>query len=215
MDTTEQTRRIGELEDQLKQRDTRITELKAEVDEQRQLVEELREQVADSHELYESWIEAFEMVSTGNGTVTWAPWVEECESYVDRRNELVRKYNALADKYNALVQPRDPGRPIAASEEQQIQVRGLHLLEPRCSLREIAKETGLGIRTIRTIIGKIDGTDRTSVKRAKLRRMELNKAKQASWRARKRTRDALPDRIAELQAKSEELLKRAGVSRAR
>jgi hypothetical protein len=68
---------------------------------------------------------------------------------------------------------------------------------------------------VRTIIGKVDGTDRTSVKRDKLRRRELNRARQATWRARKRIRDGLPKRINDVLKNGEELVKQAGVSRAR
>jgi hypothetical protein len=88
----------------------------------------------------------------------------------------------LVDEYNARVAPLPIGRPLAASEAQQEHVRALYCLPPRASLREIAKETGLGLRTIRTIIGKIEGTERTTVKRKKLRRLQLNRAKMATWR---------------------------------
>jgi FG-GAP repeat len=62
---------------------------------------------------------------------------------------------------------------------------------------------------------KADGTDRTQRKREKLRRLELNRARMATWRARKRVRDGLPKRINEALQEGEELVKRAGVSRAR
>jgi hypothetical protein len=54
------------------------------------------------------------------------------------------------------------------------------------SLREIAEETSLGVRTVRTIIDKGDGVDRTTVKY--LQRVKPEDA--AAWRSRKRTRDA-------------------------
>jgi hypothetical protein len=36
------------------------------------------------------------------------------------------------------------------------------LHEEGVSLREIAADVGLGMQTVRTLVGKIDGTDRTS-----------------------------------------------------
>jgi hypothetical protein len=59
------------------------------------------------------------------------------------------------------------------------------------SLREIVCETSLGLQTVRTIIGKADGSDRTNRQRNELRKLELNRARINAWRARKRTRDAL------------------------
>jgi hypothetical protein len=112
-----------------------------------------------------------------------------------------------------VIAPRDIGRPLAASDTQRHEVLTLH--KQRKSRRWIAEATGLGLRTVRTIIGKADGTDRTSVKRGKLRRRELNKARQATWRARKRVRDGLPKRINDVLKSGEELLKQVGVSRAR
>ena len=62
---------------------------------------------------------------------------------------------------------------------------------------------------MRTIIGKADGTDRTTRRTNELRRLELNRAAMAAYRARKRTRDALPKRINELLKAGPELVRRA------
>jgi hypothetical protein len=97
---------------------------------------------------------------------------------------------------------------FATLVERQGGVRSFHMPNVRA-------ETIHAVLGSRTIIGKIDGTDRTSVKRGKMRKLELNRAKQASWRTRKRARDGLPKRIAAVKAKGVELLKLAGVSRAR
>jgi hypothetical protein len=60
---------------------------------------------------------------------------------------------------------------------------------------------------VRTIIGKADGSDRTNRRRNELRKLELDRARINAWRARKRTRDALPKQITELQARAVALLK--------
>jgi hypothetical protein len=99
------------------------------------------------------------------------------------------------------------------SDAQQTEVMVLH--KAGKSLRWIAGATGLGLRTVRTIVDKAVGSDRTSVKREKLRRLELNRARMATWRARKRVRDGLPKRISEALREGEELARQAGVSRAR
>jgi DNA-binding NarL/FixJ family response regulator len=61
--------------------------------------------------------------------------------------------------------PRNIGRPLAASIEQCNTVLRLH--EQGCSLRGIADETNLSVRTIRTIVEKQDGADRASVRHRK------------------------------------------------
>jgi hypothetical protein len=70
--------------------------------------------------------------------------------------------------------------------------------------------TGLSLRTVRTVIGKADGTDRTTKRMNEVRRLELNRAAMASYRAKKRVRDALPKSINALLQSGPELLKRAG-----
>lgn len=51
------------------------------------------------------------------------------------------------------------------------------------SLQHIADETSLGMQTVRTIIGKANGTDRTTGKHlARIKPEDM-----AAWRARKRT----------------------------
>ena len=97
-----------------------------------------------------------------------------------------------------------PNQPPSGA--QQAEVRKLHKLG--ASLREITRETSLGLQTVRTIIGKADGSDRTNRQRNELRKLELNRARIKAWRARKRSRDALPKRITELQARAVALLKR-------
>ncbi len=47
------------------------------------------------------------------------------------------------------------------------------------SLREIAEETSLGLRTVRTIIAKGNGTDRTTIKH--LERIAPDRARERAW----------------------------------
>jgi DNA-binding NarL/FixJ family response regulator len=79
---------------------------------------------------------------------------------------LLKRHAKFVDLFNAKVAPL--ARPLAASEVQQSKVLALH--QDGKSLRWIAEATGLGLRTVRTITGKADGTDRTTAKREKLRR---------------------------------------------
>jgi hypothetical protein len=127
----------------------------------------------------------------------------EREAYV----ALLREWNRFVREYNAVVRARTFGRPLAASEVQQRQV--LALRKAGTSLRKIVNITGLGLRTVRTIIGKADDTDRTTKRTNEVRRLELNRATMAAYRARKRTRDALPKRINALLENGPVLLKRA------
>jgi hypothetical protein len=56
-------------------------------------------------------------------------------------------------------------------------------------LRLIVDETGLGLQTVRTVIGRKTRTDRTSVKR--IEKLGIDKTELIRVKARKRTRDAL------------------------
>jgi hypothetical protein len=120
---------------------------------------------------------------------------------------VLREWNRFVPKYNAIVRAQSVGRPLAASDAQQHQV--IKLRKAGKSLRGIVGETGLGIRTVRTIIGKTDGTDRTTAHRNELRKIELNRAAMAAYRARKRTRDTLEKRINKLLEGGQALLRRA------
>jgi hypothetical protein len=207
MDTKTSDNRVGELEDKLKQRDRTILELRQEAEEAQALIAELREQVQDVGETLESWVEAFEMVIGDDGRYHWPGLHAEAASYIDAHRALVKQWNRMVPKYNAAIAPRELGRPLAASEAQQRKV--LAMRKAGKSLRAIVTVTGLGLRTVRTIIGKADGTDRTARRTNELRKLELHAARMATYRARKRTRDALPKRITDLLARGKSLVKRA------
>src|SRR6266446_901298 len=177
----EAERRIGQLEDELKQRDRRIDELKREVDKLEAKNEEMREHVQTSNEMTEQWIEAFEMVLGDDGKWSWNGFVTAYENMFEEWVALKAKWNKFVPKYNAVIAPRGIGRPLAASGAQQRQVMALH--KNGKSLRSIVKPTN------------------------ELRRLELNRGNMAAYRARKRTRDALPKKISEFLERGRELVK--------
>jgi hypothetical protein len=208
MDTAEgQERRIGELEDKLKQRERTILELRQEAEQAQALISELRDQVQDVHDLLDSWREAFDMELGENGLWNFMGWVNARDAEREAYAEILRDWNKFVPEYNAAVRARTIGRPLAASETQRRCV--LALRKAGKSLRAIVRDTGLGIRSVRTIISKVDGTDRATKRTNELRKRELNRAAMASYRARKRTRDALPKRINALLKSGPALAKRA------
>ena len=204
-------KRLGELEDKLKQAEARIKELKAERDEAQQLGDDMRAEIEEGNEIFEQWKECFEMRLVEDGSWQWSieliRQIADVDNLATEYNDLCRDWNRLVPRYNARVLARDIGRPLAASEAQQAQVRQLR--KAGGSLRAIAKATGLGLQTVRTIIDKPAGEDRTAKLKGVMRRRELDKARMATWRARKRVRDGLPKRITEHQKKSEQLIKAA------
>jgi hypothetical protein len=81
-------------------------------------------------------------------------------------------------------------------------------------LRDIADETSLALSTVRTIIGRDNRSDRTTIKR--LQRLDPMNAAAIAAKARKRTRDALPAQINSSTADNESLQKEArGLGRGR
>jgi hypothetical protein len=197
--------RSAELEDELKQRDDRIRDLRADLDKADALISKMREHVEDCSAQTESWIEAFDMVQDDDGAWKWSDAFVGGQEWFEKYQVLLRKWNQFVPEWNAHVRPRNVGRPLAASEAQVAEVLKLH--KAGGSLRGIAEDTSLGLATVRTIVAQRDGTDRTTVKH--LQRIDPDRAAAARWRARKRTRDALPKRINETLAKGRELVKEA------
>jgi hypothetical protein len=74
------------------------------------------------------------------------------------------------------------------------------------SLRSIADETSLGLPTVRTIVGKAAGTDRTS--RREQARIDLRR-EQLAWKRQRRDGDALPARAERVVEEGRALLKEA------
>jgi hypothetical protein len=201
--------RIEELEADLQHRDDQIKELRQDNSRAFDLVAEMREQVETGNDLIDSWIEVFKMEQDDDGLWQYKPMaaVDDYNALYEDREKLVRQWNKFVGDYNATVAPRGLGRPLQASDAQVKKVRKLR--KAKASLRTIAQQTGLGLRTVRTIVGKDAGTDRTSKRTNLLRRREVDRLKAAEYRVRKRARDSLPKRITETRKRGEALVKAA------
>ena len=203
--------RIGELEDEIKLRDARIMELTEERDAERALVAQMVEQLEDSDATIESWIEAFDMELNDKGEWCWGDTLmQKFDALLSDYHALLNDWNKFVPSYNAVVAPRrrNFGRPLAASASQQAEV--VKRREAGQSLRGIVHDTGLSLRTVRTITEKADGVDRATL--ARLQRFapdKLGKLAEARERARKKSRDSLPKRLTALRKRSDALLKTA------
>ena len=202
---------IEELEADLQRRDDQIKELRKERNQARELVDEMREQIEDGNALIDSWIEVFRLEQDDDGVWRFDSRQSELwDAYaglLERHNKLVRQWNKFVGDYNNTVAPRNSGRPLQASDAQVKEVRKLR--KAGLSLRLIAGQTALGLRTVRTIVEKDQGTDRTSKRTNLLRKHEFGRLKAADYRARKKARDQLPRRINETLKRGEELVKAA------
>jgi len=201
-------RRITELEDALKQREKRLAELRKDRDADGAVIADMISQVQDADAMIEQWIAAFDMVQDDNGNWSWGEGlVAAFEIVYARHQDLLRKWNAIVAEYNAVVAPkrRNFGRPLQASPKQQQDVRERR--KRGDSLRTIAEDTALSLRTVRTILGKADGTDRATL--ARLQRIAPDKFAEARERMRQRARKSLPRQITALRRQSADLIKRA------
>jgi hypothetical protein len=89
-------------------------------------------------------------------------------------------------------------------------VRKLH--KGGASLRAIAEETSLGLRTVRTVIDQKNGTDRTTKRHRD--RLDISGVL-TTWKRQKRTGQYLPKRAQAAVEKGEALVKEAkGLGRA-
>ena len=202
---------VGELEDELKVKERRIEELRQEIDEQRELIDRLRENSEEADGVFEAWIETFEMERTDSGGLTWKPFWQEHNQLIDDYNDLVRRWNKYLPVINR--EPRNVGRPLAASEAQVVQVQKLR--KAGRSLRGIAEDTSLSVDTVRTIVGKMNGQDRTTTKhRQRLERID-ERQRLVKWKRQRRTGDALPRRVQRVVEEGCALVKEAkGLGRA-
>jgi len=203
--------RIEELEADLRYRDDQIKELRQDNSRAFDLVAEMREQVEDSNALTDSWIEVFEMEQNDDGV-----WIfdtrqskiwDAYSKLLETHNKLLREWNKFVGDYNSTVAPRGLRRPLQASDAQIKEVRKLR--KRGSSLRVIAEQTSLGLSTVRTIVGKDAGTDRTSKRTNLLRKREIDRLRAAEYRVRKRGRDQLPKRITEILKRGDALIKAA------
>jgi hypothetical protein len=184
--------RIAELETELKQCRDKIKELTTERDEAQELVDRQREHVEEADRLIEQWIDVFDMQQNEDGTWIFDPsqselW-ERHETLTADHRKLIREWNKFVGEYNATVSPRPVGRPLAASAAQQAEV--LRRRKAKQSLRAIAAATSLSLRTVQTILAK-------KKRSAGLRRKEFDRLRAAAYRAKRRLRDSLPEKIGE------------------
>ena len=191
----------AELEDDLKERDRRLADLRRELDEARDLIQRQDEQLQDTEALIENWKEAFDMTLGDDGLWQLPEFVATANQYHDKYVALLKDWNKLVPRYNATIIKRNVGRPLAASDAQVATVRKLRAEGQ--SLRAIAEETNLGLKTVCTIIDKGAGIDRTTIKH--LKRIDPDRAAERLWQARRRSRDALPKRIAATEKANAEL----------
>ena len=195
----------ADLEDELKERDRRIADLRREIDEARDLIQRQDEQLQDVNELIEGWKEAFEMTLDDDGVWSFPEFIHTANNYHDQYAALLKRWNKFVPRYNATVVKRNVGRPLAASDAQVATVRKLRA--EGLSLRRIAEETTLGLKTVCTIVDKGAGVDRTTIKH--LKRIDPDRAAERLWQARWRSREALPKRIAAIEKANDELRKEA------
>src|SRR5262245_16501706 len=198
---------IGGLQDELKAKDRRIEQLRQEIDELRDLVRRMEEQIGDDRAVIERWIENFEMQLDDDGNWTTSAWDERTLQIRSDYHAIVRDWNRFVPEYNATVVPRhrNVGRPLAASDAQVDEVRKLR--KQGMSLRDIAEETSLGLRTVCTIVDKGAGADRTSVKY--LQRIDPDRAAILRDKRMARSIKALPRQINATLKAGDELLKEA------
>jgi hypothetical protein len=211
--------RVGELQDELKQRDRRIEELRQEIDQQRDLIRRMEESIDDASNVIERWKETFNMVETESGGWTWEPFWDQHNALVETHNDLVRRWNKFVPVINNRTRP--VGRPLGASEDEQALV--LKRCKAGMSLRRIAEETELGLGTVRTIIDKANGSDRATRKRwQKVHPGEAwsertyepigridNRQQAARWKRQKRTGDTLPKQAQRVVEEGRDLIKEA------
>ena len=199
----EHTQKIVDLERELKFRDRRINELKSEIDGLRQTVRDMEEWVKERDAYLEEFITASGLELDNDGFYRNGDFIRRHQQLFDDYNALVTRQNKLVRRFNANVASVQPvGRPIAASEAQQDLVLKLH--KAGRSSRWIAEETGLSRRTVTTVIGRSDGTDRTTSRH----RLRLGlEPKRKDWRQAAITN--LPRRATGSRKEAKKLLKEA------
>jgi hypothetical protein len=149
------------------------------------------------------------MTVTDSGGWTWEPFWKEHDELVDDFNAIVRDWNKYLPLINGRTQP--VGRPLAASDAQAAQVLRLH--KRGRSLRGIADDTNLSFATVRTIVGKTNGSDRTTRKHRA--RIEIDRQRMIRWKRQKRTGSGLPRWAQHVVEEGRKLVKEAkGLGRA-
>ena len=173
------------------------------------LVASLRERLQGSNDLISSWISAFDMELNDKGL--WQqPWDSLRAKYdrlCDDYDALAKDWNKFVPHYNKVVAPklRNFGRPLVASPAQKAKV--LRLRKGGASLRSIADQTGLGLRTVRTITEKAGGVDRATM--ARLKRIAPDRWELARQRISRRGRADIEKRLNDDLRSNDAVLKEA------
>jgi hypothetical protein len=160
----ERDQRIAELEGALKDAKRRSDDLRREINEQNALITELREEVEDLRDTLARFKDTFDLApGTEPGTVTDGPLVDKLNEVVKNHNDLLDRYNSLVRFCRARIWPQPMGRPLGASKDQRKRI--LAHRKAGKSLRWIAEEMNLGLQSVRTVVDKKDGLDRTTLDR--------------------------------------------------
>jgi Helix-turn-helix domain of resolvase len=186
---------VVDLEEKLEAKDKRIAELRDELDGERERCQRMREHIEERESIIQSWIEAFELELKDDGNYSMGPFWAGYNKHIDEYNDLVRQWN----RFCVSTQQRNVGRPLAASDAQCAQVLKLH--KKGVSLRAIVDETSLGFQTVRTIVAKQIGADRTT----KRHRLALDPGLRRIARA----GTAMPGQVNRLLKAGRELVKEA------
>ena len=197
------------------------SEMDAEIDklqrENRRLTEKLREAEVDKVEAQalvarqQEWIEGYHAAIEAHDEAFQPQLDEATGKYVfefgprdafDRYDKLRRQTNWLVTQHQR--GKRERGRPLEASDSQIATVHKLR--QEGKSLRGIALNTALGLKTVRTILAHHGKEAAAKEKHAEKLTREHGKIRAANHRVRKRTYDALPGQTIELRKEGEALI---------
>ena len=129
--------------------------------EEHELVHSLEEHLKERDEGLKAFITTFGLVLNDDGMWSNGEFITEYNALVNKHNDLISRFNKLVRAFNANIAIVDPvGRPVAASGAQQADILKHH--KGGKSSRWIAEEMSLSRRTVTTVIGKHDGSDRTT-----------------------------------------------------
>jgi hypothetical protein len=207
---------IGDLKGQIADLETEVRTLKDDkkqlrdaLDDALETGDKMREHVESVDSTIENWIEYFDMEQREDDAWFWDKdqtelWVKHYD-LVGEHHKLVRQWNKFVGQYNSTAAPRNLGRPLQASPAQVQDVRHRH--KNGASLRGIAKDTGLSLRTVRTILDQ--GSDRERTRTNVLRRESFDKMAAADFKAKKRGREYLEKQINRVLKDGVELVKAA------
>jgi hypothetical protein len=199
------------LEEQLRHANDKIIELRSELTDAQNLNDQMLEYLEDRKNQTENWIDVCNMQMDDSGVWRFDPNQTELwnkyDELLDDYSKLVRQWNKSCGRFNAVVAPQDIGRPLAASAAQQAEILKRH--KQGMSLRAIAGAMSQSLRTVRTVVEKHNGTDRTSKRKKELRRLEFDRQRAIAFRAKMARRKQLEKDITALDKQCDRLIKAA------